>query len=306
MVSESKAAYSASDRRERVLQLIDERGFARVADLSEAFGVSDVTIRSDLDVLDEQRAVRRVHGGAVIGDRDLEREPTFEQALEAEAAEKQAIGALAASLVRPGQSVLLDVGSTALAVAQALVARAELSDVVIITNGLSIALALEPGIPRFTVIVTGGTLRPLQHSLVEPLASSMLRGLHADLAFIGCNGVDADHGVTNVNLPEAQLKQLMLESASRSVIIADRTKLGQVHLGRVGSLDRFDALVTGPAAGGRGDGLGGSASGGERSDGGAVGGGSASDGSDPGGLADTGLLLITDTASAHAFGAAAG
>ena len=229
-----------------MLQVIDERGFASVSDLSVTFGVSDVTIRADLDLLDQQQSIQRVHGGAIVRNRALEREPSFEQALEASAAEKQLIGSLAASIVRPGQSIALDVGSTALAVAQALVARTELSDVVIVTNGLSIALALEEAIPRFTVIVTGGTLRPLQHSLVEPLASSMLRGLHVDLAFIGCNGVDAEHGVTNVNLPEAQLKQLMLESATRAVIVADGSKLGQVHLGRVGTIDRFAALITGP------------------------------------------------------------
>ncbi|UFS59008.1 DeoR/GlpR family DNA-binding transcription regulator [Subtercola endophyticus] len=277
MVSESKVSYSATDRRERLLEVIDERGFARVAELSETFGVSDVTIRSDLDLLDQQQAITRVHGGAVIRNRSLEREPSFEQALEASAAEKQQIGRLAASLVRPGQSVLLDVGSTALAVAKALVARTDLSDVVVITNGLSIALALEPGIPRLTVIVTGGTLRPLQHSLVEPLASSMLRNLHADLAFIGCNGVDADRGVTNVNLPEAQLKRLMLESSTRAVIIADRSKLGQVHLGRIGGIERFAALVTSaspvePATDAR---------------------------LEP--LAETGLRLITDVAAAAQF-----
>ncbi|RFA17918.1 DeoR/GlpR family DNA-binding transcription regulator [Subtercola boreus] len=233
-------------RRERMLAVIDDRGFARVAELGEIFGVSDVTVRADLDELDRQKAIRRVHGGAVIRSRQLLNEPTFEQSIGASAIEKAQIGVLAASLVKSGQSVLLDVGSTSLAVAVALVARPELTDVVVITNGLSIALALEPAIGPFTVIVTGGTLRPRQHSLVEPLATSMLRSLHADLAFIGCNGVDSTVGVTNVNLPEAQVKRLMLESATRSVVIADRSKLGQVHLGTVGTLAEFDALVTGP------------------------------------------------------------
>ncbi|RFA11332.1 DeoR family transcriptional regulator [Subtercola boreus] len=233
-----------------MLAVIDERGFARVGELGETFGVSDVTVRADLDELDRLKAIRRVHGGAVIRSRQLQAEPTLEQAIGASTAEKTTIGTLAASLVRPGQSVLLDVGSTALAVAESLVARGDLSDVVVITNGLRIALALEPGVVagRLTVIVSGGTLRPQQHSLVEPLASSMIRGLHADLAFIGCNGVDGALGVTNLNLPEAQVKRLMLESASRAVIIADRSKLGQVHLGTVGSLREFDALVTGAAA----------------------------------------------------------
>ncbi|PPF77865.1 DeoR/GlpR transcriptional regulator [Subtercola sp. Z020] len=235
-----------------MLALIDDHGFARVGELGETFGVSDVTVRADLDELDRQKAIRRVHGGAVIRSRHLRAEPTFEQAIGASADEKATIGLLAAMLVQTGQSVLLDVGSTALAVAESLVARVargELADVVVITNGLSIALALEPGVVAggLTVIVSGGTLRPQQHSLVEPLASSMLRGLHADLAFIGCNGVDGAFGVTNVNLPEAQVKRVMLESASRSVVVADRSKLGQVHLGTVGALAEFDALVTGPA-----------------------------------------------------------
>ncbi|MBM7471073.1 DeoR/GlpR family DNA-binding transcription regulator [Subtercola frigoramans] len=247
MLSKSKVQHSAVIRREQMLAVIDERGFARVGELSDTFGVSDVTIRTDLDALDAQQAIRRVHGGAVIRQRQLAQEPSFEQAIEDAAAEKKLIGELAASLVRTGQSILLDVGSTALAVAHALVARTDLSDVVIITNGLSIALALEPAIPRFTVIVTGGTLRPLQHSLVEPLVSPVLSGLHVDLALIGCNGVDAEQGVTNVNLPEAQVKRRMLESASRAVIVADASKLGQVHLGTIGDIAEFDALITGTA-----------------------------------------------------------
>jgi DeoR family transcriptional regulator of aga operon len=161
---------------------------------------------------------------------------------------KQQIGALAASLVTSGQSIILDVGTTTLAIARALLARTELTDVVIITNGLSIALALEPAIPRFTVIVTGGSLRPLQHSLVEPLARTVLSQVHADLAFIGCNGVDAGQGVTNINLPEAGVKTLMLAAATRAVVVADGSKLGQVHLGQVGPLGAFDTLVTDAAA----------------------------------------------------------
>lgn len=229
--------------------LVDERGFVRVSELREAFGVSGVTARSDLDALEAAGALQRVHGGAVpapttgAGARP-DRESSFEEALAASVLPKQQIGVLAASLVSSGQSVILDVGTTTLAVARALLARTELTDVVIITNGLSIALELEPAIPRFTVIVTGGSLRPLQHSLVEPLAGTVLGQVHADLAFIGCNGVDAERGVTNINLPEAGVKTLMLAAATRAVVVADGSKLGQVHLGRIGALTAFDTLVT--------------------------------------------------------------
>jgi DeoR family transcriptional regulator of aga operon len=130
------------------------------------------------------------------------------------------------------------------------VARDDLRDVTVVTNGLSIALALEPAIPRFTVVVTGGTLRPLQHSLVEPLASEVLERIRADVVFVGCTGVHPEAGVTNVNLPEATLKRRMLHAATRRVVVADSSKLGVVDLGRVAGTEEFDRLLTGAAAGG--------------------------------------------------------
>lgn len=254
-----RGALPAHLRREQTQHLIDERGFVRVGELREAFGVSGVTARADLDVLAVRGAVRRVHGGAVpaysavagsdrAGRLGPTREFSFEEALASSVIPKQQIGELAASLVLSGQSVILDVGTTTLAIARALRARTALTDLVIITNGLSVALELELAIPRFTVIVTGGSLRPLQHSLVDPLAATVLSQVHADLAFIGCNGVDAEHGVTNINLPEAGVKTLMLAAAARAVVVADGSKLGQVHLGRVGPLHAFDTLVTDAAA----------------------------------------------------------
>ena len=92
------------------------------------------------------------------------------------------------------------------------------------------------------------TLRPKQHSLVHPLAGSILDDVHVDVAFIGCNGVDPKLGVTNANLPEAAVKALMLRRAARSVIVADASKLGEAHLGRIGPIDAFDTMVTDGAA----------------------------------------------------------
>jgi DeoR family transcriptional regulator of aga operon len=248
----SRETLPAAVRRERIERLVDERGFVRVGELRTTFGISGVTARADLDALEASGALTRVHGGAMPPERGrgagTGREPSFEESLASSVIPKQQIGALAAALVQSGQSIILDVGTTTLAVARALAERTDLTDVVIITNGLSIALELEPTIPRFTVIVTGGSLRPLQHSLVEPLAATILSSVHADLAFIGCNGVDVKHGVTNVNLPEAGVKTLMLTAARRAIIVADGSKLGQAHLGTVGALAAFDTLVTDAAA----------------------------------------------------------
>lgn len=240
------APLPAETRRERLAALVAEEGFVRVADAGGLFGVSEVTLRSDLSALEAAGALRRVHGGAMAV-RGEARESPVEATAERDAEVKRAIGRRVAGMIGSGSSILLDVGSTTLAVAHALVERAELSELTVITNGLSIALALEPAIPRFTVVVTGGTLRPLQHSLVNPLAAQTLAGLHADLAILGCNGIDGDGRVTNLNLPEAEVKRAMLAAAGDRMLVADGSKAGQRHLGLIGALGEFGTLVTGGA-----------------------------------------------------------
>ena len=240
----TEAPAPAEVRRARLVRAMAERGFLRVTDASEEFGVSGVTVRSDLAVLEAEGTIVRVHGGAMLRTPTAGSESSFESSLALQGAAKRAIGRAAAALVTPGSSIILDVGTTALAVAHALVDRRDLSDVLIVTNGLTIALALEPAMPRFTVVVTGGTLRPLQHSLVNPFTSPFLETLHVDLAFIGCNGVDVAGGVTNINLPEAEVKRRMVLQAARPVIVADSSKLGVTRVGGIAPVAEFDSLVT--------------------------------------------------------------
>jgi DeoR family transcriptional regulator of aga operon len=237
-------------RRDRLADLVRRRGFVRVRDAADLLGVSDVTIRGDLSVLETLGELVRIHGGAMptrAGGAQPAEYP-LEQSVALAVDAKERIGVAAAALVTSGQSIILDVGSTALAVATALVRRDDLTDVSIITNGLAIALALEPAMPRITVVLTGGTLRPLQHSLVNPGASEFLESVHADLAIIGCNGIDLDTGVTNINFPEAEIKRRMLASSTRRVLVADAEKLGQTHLGVIGAVTDFDVLITSETA----------------------------------------------------------
>ena len=235
---------AAPQRRERLAGIVADRGFARVVDLARTLDVSEVTVRTDLAALETEGRLTRVHGGAMPRGLVAERESSLEQSRTRLTRAKQAIAAETATRVRSGESILLDVGSTTLAVAHALVARRDLSELVIVTNGLAIALALEPAIPRFTVVVTGGTVRSLQHSLVNPLATTLLDDVRVDLAILGATGIDAAAGATNVNLPEAEVKRRMVASAARRVLAADSSKLGQVHLGRVAALDELDELIT--------------------------------------------------------------
>ena len=237
---------SGAARRAGMRTLIDASSFTRVADLSERFGVSTVTVRADLEVLEADGAIMRIRGGAMPA-RDLAERP-FEQAQVEAAAQKASIAAAAVDQLEPGMTVLLDVGTTTAAIAHEIAARTELRDLTVITSGLTIALTLEGVLDRLNVIVTGGSLRRLQHSLVPPLADAVLGRVHADIAFIGCTGVDARVGVTNINLPETEVKRAMVAAASRVVVVADSSKLGRVHVGRVAATDAVDLLVTGADA----------------------------------------------------------
>ena len=234
-------------RRDRIAGAIAEVGHLRVIDLADRFGVSEVTVRSDLADLERRARVRRVRGGAVAA-RSREGERSFEEMLGDRAGEKQQIGAATARLITPGETVLLDVGTTTTAVARALAARTDLHEVVVFTNGLTIALELEAAIPQISVVVTGGTLRPLQHSLVDPLAETVLERVHAHTVILGCNGIDADAGVTNINLPEAAVKRRMCAAAQRRVVVADGSKLGQVSLAPLCPVGDVDLLVTSSSA----------------------------------------------------------
>lgn len=239
--SRSDSGLPAELRQQRIAALVAEQGFVRVRELSERFGVSAVTLRNDLDQLERRGELRRVHGGATSG--LALGEPTFEEASESGAGEKAAIGRAAAALVRPGEALILDVGTTTTAVARALVERTDLHDVTVFTNGLTIALELERA-AAITVVVTGGTLRPRQHSLVNPLATTVIEQIRAGTVFLGCNGFDLDAGVTNINLPEAEVKRAMARAARRRVVVADSRKLGEVALAPVCPVDDVDVLVT--------------------------------------------------------------
>jgi len=244
---EPEARVSVGDRRARMLAVIQEREFVRVGELSAHFEISEVTVRNDLDALASHGQILRIRGGAIPRSATAQERP-FEETETTFAAEKVAIGQAAAQLVANGETVLLDVGTTTVAAARALVARSELKDVVVFTNGLKTALALEPAIGRFAVVVLGGTLRPLQHSLVEPLASVILDQVNVSTVFLGCNGVDPLGGITNINLPEAEIKKRMLRTARRRVVLADGSKVGRVALAHLCPIDDVDLVITDDSA----------------------------------------------------------
>ncbi|MET1027980.1 MAG: DeoR/GlpR family DNA-binding transcription regulator [Dongiaceae bacterium] len=236
-------ARNSVDRRPQMLAYIRDRDFVRIQDLSREFRVSEVTIRSDLDILAQDGSVRRVHGG-VVAQLPNRAETAYEERTGTFDAEKRLIAKAAVDLLSPGDSVILDVGTTTMAIAHALADRSDLTGLTVFTPGLNVALALERAIPRIQVVVTGGTLRPQQHSLVEPFGALIFERLRATIAFLGCNGFDPDLGIMAVNLPDAMLKQAVIRAARRVVIVADASKLAQTALVSVCSYDEIDSVLT--------------------------------------------------------------
>lgn len=229
-------------RRQRILARLADESFVHVHDLSVAFGISEVTVRGDLDALAEDGRIQRVRGGAVP--RVIAMEVPHDQQQARHAAEKLAIGRVAAGLISSGESLIVDVGTTTAAAAAALVQRRGLKDITAFTNGIQIAMELERAGDRFTVVVTGGILRRLQHSLVGALSTDLLARIRVDTVFLGCTAVDEEGGFTNVNLEETELKRLALCVARRRVFLADGSKLGRVGLIQICGIAQADMLIT--------------------------------------------------------------
>jgi DeoR family transcriptional regulator of aga operon len=240
LTSDQPVALKAALRHDTIRRAIEVSGRVSIADLRDQLGVSEVTIREDLKHLESRGVLTRVRGGAVLS-RNGSMEMSLEETSTTNRAEKMAIGTHAASMIEDGQTIIMDVGSTTTEMAKAL--SPNLTRVVVITNGLNIALILE-ALPGVSVIVTGGTLRPLQHSLVAPMGTLLLDQLKADVAFLGCNGVDPARGFTNSNIAEAEIKQAMVRSAEKSVFLADHDKIGQVASAFVADIAGADLLIT--------------------------------------------------------------
>jgi DeoR/GlpR family transcriptional regulator of sugar metabolism len=232
----------ARQRQDLILEQVIRDGGARVTELVQRLGVSDMTIRRDIQVLAERGLVARVHGGAaVLTDRFTADEPEFKVKSAINLAEKGAIARTAAALVEPGSSVALSGGSTTYAVAEQLRGVARLT---VITNSLPVADVLHsPGPSDSTVVLTGGVRTPTD-ALVGPVALATLHGLHVDWLFLGVHGMDLRAGLTSPNMSEADTDRAMIASAHRVVVVADHSKWNVIGLAAIAALSEVDILVT--------------------------------------------------------------
>jgi DeoR family transcriptional regulator of aga operon len=231
----------AEERRRKILEILDRDKRVRVEDLVERFAVSAVTARSDLDTLAEAGMVVRSHGGAVKRVDSVQDYPIqFKETLHH--AEKVRIGEAAAALIRPGDTVILDSGTTTMEVARCLKASA-VRPVTVITNALNIAFELS-NTPQVTVIMLGGILRPMSYSLVGPHAEQAMRELNADHLFMGVDGLDPESGPSTPDILEAQLNGIMIRVARQVTAVADAAKFQRRSLSVIARIEALHRIVT--------------------------------------------------------------
>src|SRR5665213_2564442 len=216
------------ERRQHILSIAQNEGRVRVRDLSKALGISQITIRKDLDHLQAKGLLQRSHGGALPAQPGALFDPSLQEKEKSHHYEKERIGAAAAEMVKEGQCVMLDSGTTTTCVAHAL---KRFSHLTLITNAVNIAAELTG--TNFEVILTGGILRKNSFSLVGPLAEDMLAEMHADILFLGVDGFDLEIGLTTPNLLESRVNRAMVNGATKVVAVCDSTKFDRRSLSRI-------------------------------------------------------------------------
>jgi DeoR family transcriptional regulator, fructose operon transcriptional repressor len=229
-------------RRSIIARRLAEEHTVAVGDLAEEMGVSGMTVRRDLAELERIGYARRIYGGAV---REAQRsfEPSVVTRYAENAGEKRRIAEAAVALLRPGDSIAIDVGSTTMYFAECLRDSPDLR-LVVVTPSLSIGGELSEN-ASYTVVVTGGVVRRGELSLTGDLALSAFRHFHVDKLFLSVAGISRDTGLTEFNMEDAAVKREMIASARQVIVLADSEKFGRTALCGVGGLDDMDILITG-------------------------------------------------------------
>jgi DeoR family transcriptional regulator, aga operon transcriptional repressor len=230
---------STTERRVLILQKLDREGQVDVKALSEELLVSEVTIRNDLNKLEDKKIVIRTRGGAIKTDRvanDFDISDKNKRHLE----EKKRIGIAAADLIEEGDTIILDSGSTTMEVIKHL---SKFSNLTIITNAVNIAIALV-GMKNTNVIIPGGILRKNSLSLVGSAAEESFQNYFCDKLFLAVDGFHITHGLSTPNVEEAHLNKVMISIAKKIIVVADSSKFSKRSLAVIAPVSKVDTVVT--------------------------------------------------------------
>jgi DeoR/GlpR family transcriptional regulator of sugar metabolism len=231
----------AQQRQQAILERIRRTGGARVAELVQDLGVSDMTIRRDLEVLADRGLIEKVHGGATATGTGSTEEPGFAAKSVRQRAEKEAIARRAAQFVRPGSAVALSAGTTTWTLAHHLV---DVPDLTVITNSVRIADVFHRAARGDQTIVLTGGVRTPSDALVGPVAVAAVRSLNVDTLMLGVHGMGARAGFTTPNLLEAETDRALVDAAHQLIVLADHTKWGTVGISTIAELSRAHVVIS--------------------------------------------------------------
>ncbi|SDP11095.1 transcriptional regulator, DeoR family [Paenibacillus sp. yr247] len=224
-----------NQRQQQILDRMALDGEVKIAELKEMFEVTEMTLRRDMEKLEQWGHIRRTFGGAILVGTDIalhERNGVFIE-------EKMRIGKQAAQLIQPGESIFLDGGSTTLQVAKFIQPG---KNITVVTNALNIAAELQGKL--ISTIVIGGMLVGQTSTLVGPIAADAIIKMAFNRVFIGTTGVTLKHGFSNSNMHEAEIKRLAIKQASEINIVMDQSKFGMQDLFSFASLDAVNRIIT--------------------------------------------------------------
>lgn len=232
-----------AERRQQLVELVDQHNSLTVAELTAHFKVSAATIRRDLSQLSARGMIERAHGGAARRVRVATEmpEPPLLNRASIEADQKRRIGKAAAAHVHDGETIIISSGTTTAEMVPHLADRRGLT---VITNALNIVLALAP-FPTITVIVLGGVLRHSELTVLGSLGEEAMENLRADKLFMGSSAIHADYGLSAENFAESSSDQALMNSSREVIVLADHTKFGRVATVRVAPLKRIRRIITG-------------------------------------------------------------
>jgi len=237
-----KSRLSASERQSVISGMLIKAGYISISELGKNLGVSEMTIRRDLDLLASHGEVTRTYGGAISlkGSRprnvDLV-EPVIDERILRNNEAKARIGRLAASLISPGQTIAVDIGSTTLCLAQALTNL----NVQVFTNSLKVAQLLSSSVPR--VYMPGGEIRGSEPSIIGSIAREQLERLRFDIAFIGAASITND-GIYDYSLEDTEIKQSLIARSNMNVALMDSSKFDRMSVVKIADLQALDILIT--------------------------------------------------------------
>ena len=234
-------------RHQRILEILTRQQTATVAELSEQLAVSTVTIRADLNQLAVDGQVVRTHGGARLAKERKRQEQSFATRQQMHADAKRRIGRLAASLVEPNESILLDASTTAVAVGQALTKMSQLDNVTVVTTGIWTALELL-GAPHLNVLLSGGQLRNTSGSINGAITTENLNRFNFNKAFLGAWGLDVDAGLTDAPLMEVELKRTVIQNSREVIAVVDGSKFGRLGLASFAAPAQISRIITDDSA----------------------------------------------------------